>query len=590
MLIISGTLLVLASWILASCVLAAIGLLPALISSQGRLNPVVIRWSLWWGLLVVAVFAYLANLAWPLRSAHTAWALIALTAIMLMLAWVVARRRKGARRPGAWHVTRRPLSWLLSAVLLLVLVYMAAAALGPVTNYDSGLYHLGAVQYAGEHATIHGLANLFFGLGYGNAEFPLAALLGNSPWGFEGFRLLNGLFMVVLTVDLLLRLHQRRLTVGFFVLALGLATAWIPLIALSDYWVTSPTQDSSVYIVTIAAVAYLADAVTKQRTWLPDASTALALGILLVLLRPTMLVFAGMLVAVLLVKAWSMRGRRATAGLLANALLVGVAAVVAGIAATARDYVLSGWVQYPLSLAHADVAWLAPDPTPDRLATLGYHRDASHLWESTQGWGWVGPWIGRLPSQWEFSYFVLLIVLGIIGLAIAGRVGRIGLRIRGLVLVLAPSAIAVVVWWVATPPSFRFIWGPLFMVPATSIGWAFWRLHASRSRATADPWLKLLIVCLAVPVALVALYSLVFRFHYEQIVEEHSWNAGVSVPYALAPVIDVPIRHMQLASGLDLTVPVDSDQCWLHFPLCTPNPASGLGLLGERYEEGLVHK
>ena len=58
--------------------------------------------------------------------------------------------------------------------LAAAVVYLAVAALGPVTNYDSGLYHLGAIRYAADFATIPGLANLYFPFGYGNAEFPLA--------------------------------------------------------------------------------------------------------------------------------------------------------------------------------------------------------------------------------------------------------------------------------------------------------------------------------------------------------------------------------------------------------------------------------
>ncbi len=85
--------------------------------------------------------------------------------------------------------------------------------------------------------------------------------------------------------------------------------------------------------------------------------------------------------------------------------VIGGALVLAGLATTARDYVLSGWLQYPLSVHAFDVDWLAPNPIDVRTATLGAARDPLDLWAAADGWGWIPTWIGGLASQWETYEF-----------------------------------------------------------------------------------------------------------------------------------------------------------------------------------------
>jgi hypothetical protein len=187
--------------------------------------------------------------------------------------------------------------------MIAAVIYLGLAVLGPVTNYDSGLYHLGAIKYASEFPTISGLANIFPALGYGNAEFPLAALLGNGPLGESGYRALNGFIMLLLVIEILVRIHGRRFGAGFFVLAISVSAALIPMVALSDYWMTSPSQDSAVMLVTIAASAYFVDALSRPGSWVEVAATSMGLCILLVMLRPTMIVLAGVTLAVLVVIA-----------------------------------------------------------------------------------------------------------------------------------------------------------------------------------------------------------------------------------------------------------------------------------------------
>ncbi|MSW11294.1 MAG: hypothetical protein F2889_04135, partial [Actinobacteria bacterium] len=340
-----GPLLVLATWIVAVLALAAIGLAPALIATRGALTPRTLRSALWWGLLIATIVILATNIWLPLRSGSAS---IVFVVVLVLLAlsgiWLIKRRRQQALNigiHGRW--------WLLPLFIAIALavVYLAVAAMGPVTNYDSGLYHLGAIKYAGDFSTIPGLANLYFPFGYNNSLFPLAAFLGNGPWDGEGYRLINGLLMMLIATDLVLRLLQRKYSVGTFVLIVGFAASWVPLVALSDYWVISPTSDSAVLILTLVAVSYFCDALTGKKAWQGDAAVALVIGLLLISLRPTMVAFTLSMIVITIFFAFRLRRTSNESGP-ANKplwLLVAIGGVALALVQSARDYLLSGWLQ-----------------------------------------------------------------------------------------------------------------------------------------------------------------------------------------------------------------------------------------------------
>ncbi|MDQ5975660.1 MAG: hypothetical protein QG661_2869, partial [Actinomycetota bacterium] len=489
-----GTVLVLATWLASVIGIVALGLPLARLAGPGQPLGTVLRSSLWWGLLVAALLILVLNLVVPLRTSTAAWVVVGAVVVLGVLG--IARLRRDGRPiglgvRGRWWVV------LVLVAMVLAIGYLAVSALGPVTNYDSGLYHLGAIRYAGEYATIPGLANVYFPFGYGNSVFPVASFLGNGPWDGEGFRLFNGLLIALMAADAALRLLARRHGVGTYVMLVGLVAAWVPLVALADYWVTSPTSDSAVLVLTVVACGYLSDAVAGGRSWLASGAVSFVVSLVLVSMRPLMGFFAATVLLVLVVRAVVVRRRQSQGtGSAVVWTMIALAAVTVAAVQTLRDYLLSGWLQYPLAVLPFDVAWRAPDPSDATRATLGTARDPSGLWSAADGWAWVPSWFGRLPSQWE-TYAVLALLAAAVGAVVVARVltGR-WLR-RAVLLAMVPSAVTVVVWWLATPPSFRFVWGPLFMLACVPLGWA---LHtvATSSR---QPWAARIDPVLSVAVA-----------------------------------------------------------------------------------------
>ena len=581
MALVTGTALVLASWLFAALVLFAAGLLTALTVCGTRQFPAIVRYAVWWGLLAATLFVLAAGLWLPLGSPEAAHlGLMTLVGLGLSGAAFLIRRRPRWPRP---HI-----SWMslpLTVTALCVTIYLAAAALGPVTNYDSGLYHLGAIQYAANFPAIPGLANLYFPFGYGTAQFPLAAIMTNGPWQSEGFRLLNGLLLALAALDLMLRLAWGRRGPGFYVLATGLLVTWIPMVALSDYWVTSPSQDSAVLTLTVVASAYFVDAVRGRRWWVSAALTGLSVSILATLIRPTMASF--LFGGVVLVLALLWRRRSATQSFRMSGLLMVFLAGAAFLLTASRDRILSGWFLYPLSAFRFDVPWIADDPSFVRGATLGYHRNPNDLWNSATGWEWIGPWLTAQSAQWE-TYALLALAIVAFGMLVVARRQVIPLNFgRYVALSLLPSLIAVATWWLLSPPAFRFAWGALFTLTTIPIGWGLWAL--SRRRPTIGTS-QILLAAATVPVLGVVAYSALFRLDTDAMTRPYLVQLGSGVSIQIAQVHVANVSPITLDSGLKIVRPIFTDQCWSSYPLCSPDPDPQLSILHSDWRNGFSVK
>ena len=74
----------------------------------------------------------------------------------------------------------------------------ANLGLGPNTAWDSGLYHIQAVQWARSYPIVPGLANLHGPLGFNNLAFLYFAALDHGPWAARANHVGNGLFTLLL--------------------------------------------------------------------------------------------------------------------------------------------------------------------------------------------------------------------------------------------------------------------------------------------------------------------------------------------------------------------------------------------------------
>ena len=563
-----GGLLALVTWLALTIILISIGLIFVRPAGTWKLQHFAA--ATWWGLAIVTLVGYLLAFFVPLRSMTTTASLITISVILGFFGWrsVFQAHRRGRPPWPRWNAG----SILLAFALVITWTYLALAALGPVTHYDAGLYQWAAVQYAGDFPVIPGLANLYGPLGYAGAEPILGAVLGNTAWTTEGFRLLNGAFLVFLGWEAICRFisHPRR--AGTAIALTGTALVYAPMIWMADFWVTSPTPDLPVLVLAVVAAAHLADLATGNNAHLSSAATIVILAALMTALRPTAVVLAvGVILAAIAITV--IKGKRQLGTVISFPVLAAVGIAVAlGALVVARDRMLSGWLQYPASLHPFDVPWRAPDPEPLRSATLGFARDPQDWQEAAAGWNWVGGWISRLPEQWE-PWWLLAALLAGITLLIAAR--SRSLRWRALVLVSAPFAVATLTWWALSPPALRFGWGPLFGLAAVLVGWGIWRLRIQRQ----------VVLALAGGIALLSVVGAIIRLDWTSPREVTPW---LGIPLEVVPLPVPETEDFTTDSGLVLQVPTQNDQCWSVYPLCTPVPDPGLTQFSKDIGSGFV--
>jgi len=216
------------------------------------------------------------------------------------------------------------------------------------------------------------------------------------------------------------------------------------------------------------------------------------------------------------------------------------------------------------------------------------------MWNSIEGWEWVAPWFTRLPRQWE-SYLVLagalcLVVLVVIALWAGVIKGR---SVKLITLAVLPSLAMVLFWWFATPPAFRFAWGPIFTTLTIPAGVLVWLLasgsrRASRSTGRPQVWRSLNAALVSIPVVLVVVFSFAFRLNIDSMIQEENWSLGIR--YSVTPIVSPESVQRTLESGLEIQVPVDSGLCWQTFPLCTGQIEETVRMRGSELQDGFLAK
>jgi hypothetical protein len=559
----------------------------------GNTNPAA---AVWLGFSFLVCLILGLTILFPMRS-PAALLIVAVTICLLggLGISLVLSRIKSGRLSIRSTFSRSRLTIVL--VLAGSLAYMGYKTLGPVTNYDSGLYHLGLIKYLGEYSTVPGLANLFAPFGYSSSVFPLGAFLGNGPWQGEGYRLFNGLVAVLVAVELSSRILRRIWSVGTFILIVAVACAWMPLIAIADFWIASPTADTAVMLLTFVACAYLADLLQSSHNEAVNVLVIGCLSLVLCTMRPTAIAFSVAAIALAVGSFLVRRSRSESESGARRRVSLTILATLASLLVSiqiVRDYITSGWFLYPLSYFKFNVNWAAPNPAGLRAATLAHARDFTSLDGShtATSWDWIPVWTGRLGGYWE-SYFVLCLVsIAVILLVLTVTTSQSRVSLRRMALAMVPSIIAVIAWFTVSPPSYRFIWGPLFSLGIIPIGYFLYALASSRRARifTSGRVQTLTLVLASVLMLLVAGYSAAARNQWDSYTSTISFKIGeFTIATPSAPITHRDVTWATSEGGMRYLTPDESDQCWDAYPLCTFAPIPSLRMRGNDISDGFQH-
>jgi hypothetical protein len=580
-----GSLAILATWIVLFAAFAGIGLLFRR-AYRLREDADPDEWfiAFWVGFALVLLLLQVWHFARPVSAATLAIVLVA------GASGLAVHRGLTRRMLTASFAKERRGTLTLVAVIAL---WAANRAMGANELYDSGMYHLPVVEWTKAQPVVPGLANLHGRLAFNGSGLLYAAMLDVGPWTGGASHLANGLVLLALTLQIVVRGarfardgSQRRADNLF---AMVLLPALVLAFMCEDVW--SLMTDVPVTTVLFATGILLFSGLTtpapdEQRRAHNFAATSLLLAAA-VCLKLSAAVFAtfALLLAFLV---W--RAPRPTEsphfqfGALAGALMLPAVLLATWIA---RGVILSGYPFYPIRLFAASVPWRVPEE--QAAAEEGWIRMSARYLNTNQigvGWDWLKQWLDDLVTRGDmFMHITLPFAIAGGAVVIALRTGRRRALVsapagRGWLLLvpLAPS----VLFWVWSVPHARFAQAFFWLAAAISVA----LLYDARYAGTLDMNARLVRRIVIAPVALSGLLAM---GHCVAGVERDPENRNAQ--WLLGTVLTLPSRDAWLPppptaklaryatrSGLALWVPVKGNSCWRGPLPCTPHPAPNLRL------------
>lgn len=552
----------LGTWAALLLVILSLGSLFSVSVSQA-FNPAAARVALWTGFVALAVVATATNLFMPLKSSGAILILIfaMFGSIIGAILVIRLRARRGRKfRVNGWEGIS-PAVWVLVAGIFVVSLWWLVALTRAPTNYDSGLYHIQAIWYTADYATIPGLTNLYHSYGFSNALNPISAITTNGPLGMESYRAIVGFFFVTYSLEIVLRLVSRSSKqVGTKILLISIPIFMAPMVGMVDYWVTSPTFDTPVALLTFVSVAALADLLTRRCPNGADVVLTLAPLALASSMRQHYWFLFAFSFLIVLWKLWKIGFSRTR---LAFALSSALATILFFVM-LARDYVLSGWVMYPYKTFAFNVDWLAPDPDGLINATRQWARSQTPQYQQiSQGWEWVRPWIGANYRSWVILALVGTLVLALIVLIVTRTVWRP----KVVILLIVPQVLFLATWFFLGAPHIRYVWAPILLLGALPLAWSWMGLEKKLRRPDA---VRNLVIALT-GVGLVAVVVVALTIVLPRLVIESP---------------DPIVSEVPLNDYITLLVPQGTDQCWNNYPVCSGMASEGLAARGDSVADG----
>ncbi len=581
---------VIATWILTTIWVLILGLPAAALTFRRFGGFTAARIALWFGLAAALLLLLITNFFVPLRSTPAVVVALFAAVAAAVIAAAITITRRSKETAGAF-TKRGPFPfWSLVVIgaLALSLIAVAHAAFGAANQWDAGLYHLNAIQYASEYRVIPGLANLHDRFGVTNSQHLLTALLTNSGWGVDAFRLQVGFFVFLFATDLTLRLLDNKKSsrsVGTIVLLLSAFGAIPFLLSNPDELITSPSPDSVALLITLVGAAHLADGLTTRRSEL--AATGMVVLATAASIRTQLWALA--VIAAVVVFVFFRRGRSGIHRPKALTLLASAVSGVLLLTGQVRDAIQSGWLLFPLDLFPLPVDWKAFDPAASRLWIVSWARTPGAAPEEVMGnWSWVGGWLTRSAGDWGIR-----LMLGLLALAATLWLLRTTLRKApqkarsrpyAALWLLIPVSIAAALWFLSAPDP-RFAWGPIVLLGAIPAAVA----AASRLPGTSVSIAAAVAALALTPAAISALTAINGTTGEGQAVVTFP-RVPWTISAALTPVPIPDLAVYTLPTGEELITPTADDRCWTAFPLCRPYPNDSLVFRGDSIQDGFASR
>lgn len=287
----------------------------------------------------------------------------------------------------------------IKKVILFTFVAMVIALIAnlPVNWYDSLLYHLNSVKWLTDYGTIRGLANIHFPLGYNNATFILAAIMGSGFYTNSSSHVMNSFLLVVFSFQVILFLFKKQMNILAYIFGL------FSLLILSTfaYQINSLSTDLSLAVFFLLFNFYV---IIFEKE-----DVILSLPILILAAASKFSAFAVLAMFSIFVLVQLKRGI-----LLKKNIYVLIASFLFFTGFIYRNIILSGWAFYPLKLFGFNVPWQVPSEQikviNDGLTAWSRLPGPNYMSSLNVGFlGWFIPWFNNNKGNPLMLYSMLLV-------------------------------------------------------------------------------------------------------------------------------------------------------------------------------------
>ncbi len=538
LLMFSGMLTMVLTWALFAVMFWGVGLSVLVLLHLPRISREAVGLSFWIGIATVLGILQIWHLFLPVTEL-TFWCFVSAG----VMAFLFHAR-------SLWFIVRKiPSScWFYLAGVAVASLWVSNRAMGPMTEYDAGLYHINAIRWIKEYPLIPGLANLHGRLGFNTSHFLLVALMDACPWipsahyicagfllcslllfvGAAAFRVLTGhkpvhlhdVFASCLAIPAVIQCVMDATTTSpdIAVLTIGSVVAIMLCRALF-----SDTMDDKVFLDVSAITILAAAGITCKLSYVVMGGTCIlaAWAWLLWVRLPQegvrRLVVTGsrlLLPVILLLLPWLWRG------------VVG-----------------SGYLLYPSVTFGFPVDWaVPPELARDVAAWIMSWARKPFVRPSIvlASWEWLPGWGQRMWADYKVTVIAPTLV-GIVSLCVCLLRGALS---RRRILFLLPPVAALTMWFLAAPEP-RFAGAAFWCFGAGGVVLCLTQKGRSVNAVVAR------LVVLLVAAGLLILYRNDNKF----------LEPGIQQGYHPPPPTPVMVERTT-RSGLTVYVPKQGNQCW----------------------------
>jgi len=435
------------------------------------------RWFLafWIGWAGVLVFLQMWHFAFPINAAARIVIGIVGLSGLLVNGWA-----------GLRLITNLSAGKIIFALLMLLFsVWLANRSINfPENVWDTGLYHVQAVEWASSYEIVPGLGNLHSRFGFSTTFFLYGALLNTGFWLHRTFHIANGLLFLVLFIQMsaslyaLLRARRFSLYHVFnaaFVPVIGwlmvaetyLPTALTPIPTLSN--------DPPIFALGLVTASQLICLITHKDE---AAKTALFRLFFIVLVSSIGVaikfnhIIPGALMSLLALVVWVRRYAPEKAIRITAYMALAAAAVF--VPMFARSVIYTGYPLYPLTIAPFPVDWRMDGEVAatEMRFIRAFARDSATHFEEV-GDDWLETWLeANLRPRLTRSHLYFTVPLALMVMActlllslrfIAPLRKRTDTLHPALWMLLGAMVISLTYWFL-TAPAVRFAGATLWIL------------------------------------------------------------------------------------------------------------------------------